>query len=135
MSNVEAIFSRKERNVLINREFVHHKLKCNPKHYPLMLEERFPHVLERIVKLWDSADGEDYLNDLLKPNSSGGRQGREGFPEQAWDEIFQLLLHYRKPRPNQNNNDELLPDLQKFRWVTSLLSLLKKDITLQAKKI
>ena len=64
-----------------------------------MLEEKYPHVLDKIVKLWNKSSGEDYLNDLLKPTYSGGRHQREGFPEKVWDEIFFLLTLYKKPRP------------------------------------
>jgi hypothetical protein len=90
---------RQHSKVAINKEFVIQTLQCNPKNYPQMLEEKYPHVLERIIKLWNKSSGEDYLNDLLKPTYSGGRHQREGFPEKAWDEIFFLLTLYKRPRP------------------------------------
>lgn len=91
---------RVKRELAISRELVLHTLKCSPNMYPKILEERFPHVLEKIVKLWNSPDGEAYFTDLLQPNGrGGGRMDRDGFPESAWQEIFQLLQLYRKPRP------------------------------------
>lgn len=85
---------------MITRETVMQTVKCFPNQYPQMLEEKFPHVLEKIVKLWNSPDGEAYFNDLLQPNGrGGGRFDRSGFPEKAWNEILQLSQLYRKPRP------------------------------------
>jgi hypothetical protein len=91
---------RTKRQMSINRELVQQTLKCAPNMYPHVLEQRFPHVLEKIVQLWNSTDGEAYFTDLLQPNGrGGGRVDRDGFPESAWNEIFQLLQLYRKPRP------------------------------------
>ncbi len=85
---------------MISRDAVLQTLNCSPNQYPQMLEERFPHVLEKIVTLWNSPDGEAYLVDLLQPNGrGGGRFNRDGFPERAWQEIFFLKQLYDKPRP------------------------------------
>jgi len=67
------------------------KLNGNSKHYPQMLEEKFPHVFDRTFALWGSSECERYLNDLLNPHESGGRLGRAGFPQKAWYEILRLL--------------------------------------------
>jgi hypothetical protein len=86
---------------MINREVVQHKLKCSPNQYPQMLEEKFPHILEKIVKLWGSSEAEPYFADLLQPNGrGGGRFDRDGFPEKAWQEILQLRLLHAKSHPN-----------------------------------
>jgi len=82
---------------MVGRETVLQILKCSPNLYPRILEERYPHVLEKIVQLWGSPDGEYYLADLLNPSYSGGRFNRRGFPVDAWKEI--LLLFYNKPLP------------------------------------
>ena len=85
---------------MVSRETVLQTLNCSPTQYPQMLEERFPHVLEKIVKLWNSHEAEPYFADLLQPNGrGGGRFDRDGFPEKAWQEIFQLKILYSKPRP------------------------------------
>ncbi len=82
---------------MINRETVLQTLGCSPNQYPQMLEEKFPHVLKKIVELWNSPDGEAYITDLLNPTRSGGRFDRDGFPEKAWQEIFNLKQLYDKP--------------------------------------
>lgn len=77
---------------MFNRDDVLQTLKCGTNQYPQMLDERFPHILDTIVKLWDSPDVEHYLSDLLRPNL--GRFDRDGFPDQAWQEILHLqVLH------------------------------------------
>jgi len=83
----------------ISRETVQQTLKCLPNQYPHTLEEKFPHVLAKIVQLWNSPDGETFFTDLLHPNCSGGRFDRDGFPGKAWQEILRLSELYRKPRP------------------------------------
>jgi len=83
---------------MVSRETVLQTLKCFPNQYPRILEEKFPHVLEKIVQLWNSPEGGTYLADLLHPNYSGGRFDRSGFPENAWQEILRLQELYNKPR-------------------------------------
>ena len=80
---------------MISREAVLQTTSCGRSQYPQLLEERFPHVLEKIIKLWDSPEAELYLNDLLQPaGRGGGRMDRDGFPDQAWEEILELkVLH------------------------------------------
>jgi hypothetical protein len=86
---------------MVSREIIQQTLKCTPNQYPAILEEKFPHVLEKIVRLWNSSEAEHYFTDLLQPNGrGGGRFDRDGFPEKAWKEILQLkVLYGRKPRP------------------------------------
>ncbi len=85
--------------MMVSRGNVLQTLKCFPNQYPQILEDKFPHVLEKIVQLWNSPDGEAYLADLLHPTYSGGRFDRSGFPEKAWQEILRLQELYKKPRP------------------------------------
>jgi len=96
MANREGVFNRTEKSILFSREDVLHKLKCSADHYPQAIAEKFPHVLERVIRLWHSSECADYLNDLMKPNGSGGRFDREGFPEKAWQELFVLLQYHKK---------------------------------------
>ncbi|MDX8386094.1 MAG: hypothetical protein R8M11_06215 [Gallionella sp.] len=84
---------------MINKEAVLQTLKCLPNQYPQILAEKYPHVLEEIVKHWNSPDCEAYLADLLHPTYSGGRFDRTGFPEKAWHEILRLTELYNKSRP------------------------------------
>ena len=85
---------------MVSKETVLQTLKCLPSQYPQMLSEKFPHIMEKIVKLWNSPDGEAYFADLLQPNGrGGGRFDRSGFPENVWWEIYRLYALYKKPRP------------------------------------
>lgn len=86
---------------MISREVVLHTLKCLPNQYPQVLEEKYPHILEKIVQLWNSRDAEAYFSDLLHPTFSGGRFDRQGFPKPVWQEILRLNELYRKPRPRK----------------------------------
>lgn len=82
---------------MANREVVLHTLRCSPYQYPHILDERFPHVLEKVIRLWHSPELDPYIADLLHPTRSGGRFDRRGFPDQAWNEILQLqALHGRQ---------------------------------------
>ena len=83
---------------MVSKETVLQTLKCAPNQYPQLLHEKFPHILENIVKLWNSPDGEVYLADLLQPSYSGGRFDRSGFPENVWREILRLNELFLKPR-------------------------------------
>ena len=86
---------------MINRNVVLQTLRCTPNQYPKTLDERFPHVLEMVVKLWNSPDAETYFADLLQPNGrGGGRFDRDGFPEKAWEEILQLQILHDKQHPH-----------------------------------
>jgi hypothetical protein len=127
MMSHEATLGRNSRSVSIAREVVLHKLRCDTKLYPLMLEKKFPHVLEKIVTLWESSAGEEYLNDLLKPSYSGGRYERAGFPSQAWDEIYNLLVLYQKRRTNRAAGEDNETELNSFSLFESFLNMLGKD--------
>jgi len=56
--------------------------------YPSQLEQRFPHVLERITVLWGSRQMDDYFLSLLVSD----RQNRQGFPADVAKEIFQVSV-------------------------------------------
>ncbi len=89
---------------MINKEMVLQTLNCTPNQYPQMLGERFPHVLEKVLMLWNSPEAEAYLADLLQPNGrGGGRMDRDGFPEKAWYEIFQLKVLNSKAQARANH--------------------------------
>lgn len=80
---------------MISEERVLLTLKCSTDQYPRVLEKRYPHVLEKLVSLWNSPDFSGYVADLLQTNGrSGGRLDRDGFPKDAWQEIYKLAqLH------------------------------------------
>ena len=64
--------------------------------YPLLLEQQFPRVVEKIIELWDTPAIEGYLDELLIDNRGGQRAG---FPPAVAAEIFRLSLVCAK----QNN--------------------------------
>jgi hypothetical protein len=77
---------------MMNREIVLQTLKCGPQLYPQLLDEKFPHVLEKVVALWNSPEARPFIADLLNPFCSGGRFNRAGFPDEAWRELLQLQV-------------------------------------------
>ena len=80
----------------ISEEVVLRTLKCSLNQYPRVLEKRFPHVLKNIVEKWNSPDFSAYVADLLQTNGhSGGRMDRDGFPKDAWQEIYKLAELHR----------------------------------------
>lgn len=54
--------------------------------YPQQVEKRFPHILAKLVELWDSAELELYIDRLVFCD----RDGRSGFPEEVALELFHL---------------------------------------------
>ncbi|MDO8413864.1 MAG: hypothetical protein Q7S51_08775 [Gallionellaceae bacterium] len=82
---------------MFNRQAVLQTLKCGNDQYPTILEEKFPHVLTKILALWGTPELDVYVADLLQPNGrSGGRLDRDGFPPGAAAEIFKLGMLHRK---------------------------------------
>lgn len=59
--------------------------------YPYFLEQRFPHVLQRVVGLWGRPELDVYLNGLLGPL----RPGASGFPREALIEIARIKSYCR----------------------------------------
>ena len=64
-----------------------------------VLGVRFPHVLNRLVQVWQhTSETEEYLNGLMVDT----RGNRQGFPLQALNEIAALRDHHRQrlaPQP------------------------------------
>lgn len=68
--------------------------------YPHKLEASFPHVIDRMVALWGSADLRPFLDALMLAD----RPGRQGFPPEVATEIFRLVnvLDALDERPEAN---------------------------------
>jgi hypothetical protein len=68
--------------------------------YPHKLEARFPHVIDRMVALWGSAELRPFLDALMLAD----RPGRQGFPPEVATEIFRLVnvLDELDERPENN---------------------------------
>ncbi|MBU1235983.1 MAG: hypothetical protein KJ634_05825 [Gammaproteobacteria bacterium] len=60
--------------------------------YPKTIERDYPHVLEKITKLWGSLDMEKFFEELMLTQ----RSGRQGFPPDAFGELLALMNIYRK---------------------------------------
>lgn len=84
---------------MVTEEVVFRTLKCSKELYPRILEKRFPHVLEKIVALWNSPDFPPYIADLMQTNGrSGGRLDRDGFPKDVWQELYKLAEFHKSTR-------------------------------------
>jgi hypothetical protein len=58
--------------------------------YPSVLEKDFPRIMSAVQAMW----GYQELNLYFKNLTLDNRGDREGFPKEAWEEIFLLLyLH------------------------------------------
>lgn len=73
--------------------------------YPYCLEARFNHVLNMIDTLWDTPEIDDYFSDLIIDK----RGGRQGFPNDAMDEILMLrsLRELETLRRAESSNDAI----------------------------
>lgn len=60
--------------------------------YPKTVEEHYPHVLEKISLMWGTMEMERFFEDLLLTQ----RSGRQGFSNEAFSEILELIEVYRK---------------------------------------
>ncbi len=66
-------------------------LKNKADYYPHMLEKQFPHILDKIVIMWDSPEFDTYLNKFMLDKRDKARQG---FPPEIASEILRLsMLH------------------------------------------
>lgn len=85
---------------MIKEEVILHTLKCSRAQFPSVLAAKFPHVLEKIIALWNLPGCSAYLADLLQSNGrGGGRLDRDGFPNDAWQEIYKLAELHKTSRP------------------------------------
>ncbi len=56
-------------------------------HYPHALEKQFPHMLNRIIELWNSPELDPYLEQLMLDTRDHQRQG---FPPDVATDIMRL---------------------------------------------
>jgi len=55
--------------------------------YPHQLEQKFPHILDRLIIMWDSPEFDSYLNKFMLDTRAHARQG---FPPEVASEILHL---------------------------------------------
>jgi hypothetical protein len=62
-------------------------LERHPGRYPARLDQRYPHILERITQLWGTSQIDPYLQELLLDS----RGDRQGFPPDVMSDL--MFLH------------------------------------------
>lgn len=75
--------------------------------YPVALEQKFPHVFQKIVDLWGSPAMDAYFQSLMMAD----RPGRQGFPAEAAMEILRLSLLHASLRPDT--------EAEKYGWAAA----------------
>lgn len=68
-------------------------LNNNAEYYPTNLEKKFPHILDKIIIMWDSAEFDSYLNKFMLDKRDHARQG---FPPEIATEILRLSMLHSK---------------------------------------
>lgn len=76
--------------------------------YPHKLEADFPHVIERLVRLWGTPELRPFVDALMIAD----RPGRKGFPPDVATEIFRLAAIIDEIEPK--------PDLTRSGWDLAL---------------
>ena len=62
-------------------------IKGNESHYPHALATQFPHILSKMMELWNSLEFDRYLEQLMLDQRDHQRQG---FPPDVADDIMRL---------------------------------------------
>lgn len=66
-------------------------LSNKAEYYPHKLEQQFPHILDKIIIMWDSPEFDSYLNKFMLDKREHARQG---FPPEIASELMRLsMLH------------------------------------------
>jgi hypothetical protein len=65
--------------------------------YPRQIEQRFPHILAKLVSLWGKPEADAYLNGLMVAD----RADRQGFPADAASELFRLSMIHGALQPEK----------------------------------
>lgn len=60
--------------------------------YPKVLEQKYPHILEKIASLTSPVEIEKFFENLMLTQ----RTGRQGFPVEVFDELMVLINVFRK---------------------------------------
>jgi len=76
-------------------------LQGEDRFYPHELEKQYPHILNKIVELWDTPQMEAYFVDLMVDK----RGTRKGFPQDVATEIYYLDQIYERLRSTSTATD------------------------------
>lgn len=86
----------------LNRSAVSWLHELPPEVRPRACVSRFPRILNRLARYWDSRGMlEQIFSDLLVDK----RVGRQGFPPEILAEIRNLYVHYRRLHPEDQTAD------------------------------
>ena len=64
--------------------------------YPKVLEASYPHIFEKLIEYWDTAEMTPYLDELMM---SKRPKNRQGFSDEVTAEIWTLNSFYAKLHP------------------------------------
>ncbi len=78
--------------------------------YPYILESKYPRVFATLMLMWDTPQGETYLNSLMVNE----RIDREGFPPDVAAEILRLGLVHASLHHKNLNQDVWEPEARMF---------------------
>jgi hypothetical protein len=93
-------FNRNESEMMMNENILK-VLNTNTEFYPQNLEQKFPHLLERMIKLWNSPQFDAYVNQLMLDKREHHRQG---FPAEVASEILRLSIIHTEQYGNIDSN-------------------------------
>ncbi len=76
--------------------------------YPNKLEQHYPRIMEKIIKLWPTPQMEEFFNDLMV-NNDPMRGDRQGFPPEVARELYYLSKVFEGTRnlPKSVDNNPL----------------------------
>lgn len=81
-------------------------LKNRTEFYPHKLEQQYPHILEKIMIMWDSEEFDSYLNKFMLDKREHPRQG---FPVEIASEILRLSILHSELFGTEASNDWVQP--------------------------
>lgn len=70
--------------------------------YPAYLEAHFPHIFQKLLEVWNTAEAEAYFDELMLSK----RADRGGFPPEATAEIWALHGIHSALRESQQAQSE-----------------------------
>lgn len=77
-------------------------LSNKTEYYPHKLEKQFPHILDKVIIMWDSPEFDSYLNKFMLDKRD---HARHGFPPEVATEILRLsMLHSEQFGTNVNTS-------------------------------
>lgn len=61
-----------------------------------VLARRYPNILNRIIMIWGTEEGDQYLTELITNTKTDEGNQREGFPPDVFDHLLKIYnIHFR----------------------------------------